>query len=76
MQDNLHKAFMNQCFPCNPLPFSIGLTHLVKENGSDFIKTDKAKAILWTLMAQAYGQLATIDLFTEWNRLEKIFHDN
>ena len=72
----LYKAFMNKCFPCNPLPFSIGLTNLIQENGTDFIKTDKAKALLWVLMSQAYEQNATIDLHSEWNRLEEIFHDN
>ena len=27
--------------------------------------------VLWILMSQAYGQLATIDLCDEWDRLVK-----
>jgi len=42
---------------------------LVKERGTNFIKSDEAKKILWVLLAQSYGELSMIDLSTEWKRL-------
>jgi len=42
----------------------------VRANGNDSICTDEAKRILWILMAQAYGQMAVIDLMNEYGRLE------
>ena len=68
----LQSAMFSPAFPCNPLPFLIGLTEHVRENGSDAIETDEAKRVLWVLMAQSYGQLASIDLHDEWIRLEGI----
>lgn len=70
MTDRLQTAMFDSCFPCNPVPFAIGLAEYVKSHGSDSIKSDEAKRILWVLMAQAYGQLASIDLCDEWSRLE------
>jgi hypothetical protein len=61
----------NSSFPCNPIPFAKGLAELVKQEGTDSIQSDNAKSILWVLMAQAYGQIATIDLCDEWRRLDK-----
>ena len=68
----LTTAFLDEVFPCNPIPFAAGLTELVRMEGSDSIQSDEAKAILWILMAQAYGQSAKIDLADEWSRLAKI----
>lgn len=70
MTDRLQTAMFSPCFPCNPVPFAQGLADYVREHGSDSIQSDKAKRILWILMAQAYGQLARIDLMTEYSRLE------
>jgi len=65
------NALRDECFPCNPRPFAAELGKLVAENGTDSIKSDEAKALLWILMAQAYGQMARIDLCDEWDRLNK-----
>lgn len=65
----LTEALNSPCFPCNPIPFATGLANYVRENGTDSIQSDDAKRILFILMAQAYGQLATIDLSSEWCRL-------
>ena len=65
----LLTAIESESFPCNPVPFANGLADLVLNRGTDSIKTDDAKRILWILMCQAYGQLATIDLSAEWDRL-------
>ena len=67
----LKEAMFSEAFPCNPRPFAIGLEKYVAENGTASIKSDDAKQILWILMAQAYGQLAVIDLCDEWNRLNE-----
>ena len=69
--DRLAEALESEAFPCNPIPFASGLAKLVRMKGTDAIKTDEAKRILWVLMAQSYGQLATIDLHDEWGRLTK-----
>lgn len=72
MNDRLQTAMFDNCFPCNPIPFANGLAEHVRKHGADSIKSDEAKRILWVLMAQAYGQLASIDLSSEWSRLEPI----
>ena len=71
VRDDAIRALQSECFPCNPRPFAAELGKLVAENGTDSIKSDEAKALLWILMAQAYGQMARIDLCTEWDRLDK-----
>ena len=67
--ERLTGALAEESFPCNPIPFANGLADLVRGRGTDSIKSDDAKRILWVLMGQAYGQLATIDLSDEWDRL-------
>jgi len=66
--DRLPEAqYRNESFPCNPIPFANRIATLVRERGTDSIRDDKdVKACLWILMAQAYGQLATIDLDEIW----------
>ena len=59
-------AIESESFPCNPIPFANALSELVRENGTDSIKGRDAKRVLWILMSQAYGQMATIDLSEEW----------
>ncbi len=66
---NHDEAMFNNAFPCNPLPFATAIFDHVKEYGTRSIQSDKAKRILWILMSQAYGQMATIDLCTEWDHL-------
>lgn len=70
MQPQLVQAFRSPAFPGNPLPFLNGLAEHVRENGTDSIRSDEAKAVLWILIGQAYGTLATVDLGAEWNRLD------
>ena len=72
MIDRLQTAMFNPAFPCNPIPFALGLAEHVISHGTDSIQSDEAKRILWVLMTQAYGQLASIDLSDEWSRLEPI----
>ena len=70
-RDRVYDAIEDESFPCNPIPFANGLAAHVREHGTDSIKSDDAKRILWILMGQAYGQVAKIDLVDEWNRLTK-----
>ena len=72
MYTNNQKAFAALVMPCNPLPFLIELTELIRQNGTDYIKTDAAKMLLLTINMQAYGQLSTIDTLNESVRLTKI----
>lgn len=65
-------AFKSPALPVNPLPFLTELIHQVRVGGSEFIQTDGAKMLLLTINIMAYGQLATIDLPNEWERLSKI----
>lgn len=64
--DRVKNAMFSSSFPCNPKPFA---NALFENFDAESIKSDEAKQILWVLMAQAYGQLATIDLHNEWRRL-------
>ena len=68
-RNNLTTAMFSSSFPINPIPFANGLSEMVMSEGTDAIESNDAKRILWVLMAQAYGQLATIDLSDEWERL-------
>lgn len=70
--ERLTEAMDETCFPCNPIPFANGLAEGCRQHGSDFTKSDEGKRILWILMAQAYGQLGTIDLCAEWRRLSRL----
>ena len=64
----LRNAMFDASMPCNPIPFANGLADFVRENGTDSIQSDDAKRILWVLIAQSYGCLATVDLSEEWDR--------
>lgn len=69
---NHDEAMFSPAFPCNPRPFARALDSLCDGN-TGAIKSDKAKRILWILMAQAYGEPSRIDLSDEWKRLYKEF---
>jgi hypothetical protein len=67
--NRIKDAMFANSMPCNPKPFA----HALAENfDSASIKTDEAKQLLWVLMAQAYGELATIDLYEEYKRLSDL----
>jgi len=68
-RNNLTTAMFSSSFPINPIPFANGISEMVMDGGTDAIESDEVKRVLWVLMAQAYGQMATIDLSDEWDRL-------
>jgi hypothetical protein len=69
----LDRALFLNAMPCNPNPFLRGLVEGLTERGTRWLRTNEAKRILWIVMAQAYGQLAVIDLTKEWDRLHADF---
>jgi len=75
-------AFMSECFPCNSIPFLTRLRELLTEsqtNGLTYLSEDgklKARACMWILMAQLYGQMATINLSQEWDTLNEALNPN
>jgi len=67
--DRVKTAMFAGSFPCNPKPFAVAL---FEHFDAGSITSDEAKQVLWVLMAQAYGQLATIDLCEEYKRLSDL----
>ena len=74
--DQEAKAFFARILPVNPLPFLYALADSTKEKGTDWIRTDQAKAILYTLIQMAYGQNFQIDGLAEYERLRELMEDN
>jgi hypothetical protein len=67
----LIHAFRAPSFPCNPVPFANAISAGVLANGTNWITTDEAKAILYILISQSYGQLFNVNGIDEWDRLNK-----
>ena len=70
------RAFYARALPVNPLPFLYALADAVKEKGMDWIRTDNAKAILYTLIQMAYGQGFHLDGIAEYERLRCLIEEN
>ena len=70
------KAMFQLSLPCNPIPFANRIIELIKENGTDFIKSDECKACLFILNSLAYSQLFSIDSITEYTKLNKTLNQN
>tara|TARA_Y100001938_G_scaffold150863_1_gene243941 strand:- start:3467 stop:3709 length:243 start_codon:yes stop_codon:yes gene_type:complete len=73
---DVKTAMFERGFPCNPRPFLAGLLDYIEEHGTQSIRSNEAKQILFVIMAQAYGQLSTIDLCDEWRRLDDLYQQN
>ena len=71
--ERLTEAMFDTSFPVNPIPFANGISEIVMNGDTEDIKSDEVRAMLWVLMAQSYGQMATVDLSEEWRRLHKVF---
>jgi hypothetical protein len=69
------QAIHSDAFPCNPRPFALRINELCAERGSDAIKSPEARACLWVLIGQSYGQLAKVDQCESWNELTKQIPD-
>ena len=72
------KALFNDAFPCNSYPFLRRIEELLRENKTNNLSSlkgkelDKAKACLFILLSQAYGQLFKIDSVEEFERLNRV----
>jgi hypothetical protein len=75
-------AFSLSTFPPNSIPFLNRLKEVLEENqtlaeGRALEETSRekggwqARALLWILNAQYFGQIANIDMYQEWTELEK-----
>ena len=73
--DREAKAFYTRALPVNPLPFLYALADSVKEKGTDWIGTDYAKAILFTLVQMAYGQNFSLNGMAEYERLRLLIEE-
>jgi len=74
--DQLEHAFNSSIFPCNSKPFLSRIEEILDQantnslqnlTGDDQLAT---RGCMWILMGQLYGQMATIDLVDEWERLK------
>lgn len=80
-------AFSSSAFPPNSIPFLTRLRQILDENYTNSLQTLaegraledtsrekggwQARALLWTLNAQYFGQTAAIDMYKEWQELDK-----
>jgi hypothetical protein len=71
----LEKGMFADFSPCNPIPFLNGLVNGCKVEGTDYIQSDEAKRILFTILQQAYGTAFRIDSFDEFKRLKATFKE-
>lgn len=71
------QTLFSEAFPCNSYPFLKRIEELLKENRTNSLMSlkekelDKAKACLFILLGQAYGQLFQIDSIEEFERLNR-----
>ncbi|HUU89103.1 MAG TPA: hypothetical protein VMX17_15315 [Candidatus Glassbacteria bacterium] len=72
----LSKGMFAPSMPSNPIPFANGLIEGCKQNGTDWIRTDEAKMILFTIIQQSYGQAVLLDSFREYQRLFQVAYHN
>lgn len=71
----LEKGMFADFSPCNPIPFLNGLIEGCKAEGTDYIQSDGAKRILFTIIQQAYDTAFRIDSFDEFKRLKVTFKE-
>ena len=79
-------AFQSTCLPCNSIPFLNRLLEILKEretNSLELLRNSetaenrvalrRAKAVMWVLLSQLYGQLSHVDLWAEWDELNRLY---
>lgn len=71
----LASAMFEESAPSNPLPFLNGLIEGCKQNGTDYIRSDEAKKIMFTILQQMYGCAFLLDSFAEFQRLLNLKED-
>lgn len=77
MPETIHQALGSETgLPVNSLAMLNELREILERNETNSFLTDlpdedlrEAKAFLWVINSQIYGQLATIDMQEEWREL-------
>ena len=67
-------AFRSNAFPSNPRPFVRALSELLEQGKMP--EDDEFKAVLFIVNGMAYGQLGSISMMDEWDRLDKALPPN
>jgi len=64
----LTEGFRSQSFPCNPIPFALGLAELVREKGTDDMTTKQAHQMLLfhQRAARAMRKIAQTETRKRW----------
>jgi len=74
------EVLFKDAFPCNSYPFLRRIEELLGENKTNSLgslkgkELDKAKACLFILLGQAYGQFFKIDSVEEFERLDRVLN--
>ena len=74
------EILFKDAFPCNSYPFVRRIQELLEGSGTNNLnglkgkELDKAKACLFILLGQAYGQLFKIDSVEEFKRLNRVLN--
>jgi hypothetical protein len=63
------QAFRSPAMPSNPRPFAAALSDVLADGHA--ITSPEARAVLWVLMCQSFGQMARIDLDAMWDTLNE-----
>jgi len=69
-KDPIFRAFSEPVLVCNPRPFLTKLADMVAYHGTEVMKTDEAKSVLFNLNQMAYGEMARISMPEEYTRLD------
>ena len=69
---NAINAFRAPALPTNPLPFLYALADCIRQHGTDWLRTDEGKALLFTVLVMAYGTGFRLDSEKEFERLDKV----
>jgi len=75
--DNIEDTIFDSGLPVNSLAMLNRLKQLIEENKTNSLNAPKCKndnrirRLMWLLNSQFYGQLETINLMTEWQKLKE-----
>jgi len=65
------NAFRSPALPSNPLPFLFALADCIRQQGTDWLRTNEGKALLFPVLLMAYGATFHLDSVTEFERLDE-----
>jgi hypothetical protein len=65
----LGNAMFCNALPTNPTPFLNALIVGVKEEGTNWLRSDEARRLIWLINTMSFSDMATINQTEEFNRL-------